>query len=82
LVLQHDRHLFGMAAAQPGRDLDARIVGAEGHVEMVLARQACGCGNAKRFAHDAAQRVLHHPVVLHFVVRCVGHGNPRRFAPA
>ena len=44
LVLQDDRHLLRILRAQPRRDHDAGMIGAERDVEMVLAGQAVGGG--------------------------------------
>ena len=59
LVLNHVGHFFGKPLHELRRDLHARRAGAEGDIEMVLARQAAiGFAPAERFTHNAAHGCL------------------------
>ena len=51
LVLEDDRHLVGILFPQIVRDIHAGVSGGEGHIEMVVARQAVGCRVFQRLAH-------------------------------
>ena len=68
LELQHDRHLLGIAFAQPARHAHARRVGQEGDEEMVVARQAGARDLGQHLAHHPAKRVLGENVVAYVVV--------------
>ena len=69
LVLEDDRHILRILVHQPRRNPDARRLGGEGDVEMVLAGKA-GLGHfGEHFAQDAAKRVLREDVISDQVFR-------------
>jgi hypothetical protein len=59
LMLEHDGHLLRVLVPQALRQAYARKFGAEGDVEMVLARQPVLAGVHENLAHDSLQRLLH-----------------------
>ncbi len=63
LMLEDDRHLLRILLMQPVGDLHVGVVGAEGYVEMVVARQSTLGGTLERLAHDGAHRLFHHVVI-------------------
>ena len=62
-MLEDDRHLVGEAALDRGRRDDARRLGLERDIEMVLADEPVARRVGKDLAHHGAQSVLHQKVV-------------------
>src|SRR3546814_6784117 len=62
-MLQYDGHLARIAFAQNLRNLAVRMSGAEGDVEMVVARQAVSRHMDQGPPHHAAQRIFDHAIV-------------------
>ncbi len=62
-VLQHDGHLVGKALVQMRRDNNARGLGFEGDVEMMVTGKAVQRHIAKYAANHRAQCLLHHIVI-------------------
>ena len=65
LVLQDDGHVGRVAVAQELRDRHARMMGAEGDVEMMRRRRTFLGEAAQHVAHDGAQRTLDQPSVVY-----------------
>ena len=68
LVLQNDRHLFGILRAQILRQFHAGIAAAEADVEMMRAREARFRDLSQHASHDAAQRIVDESVVVKAIV--------------
>src|SRR3546814_7408367 len=73
-MLQDDGHLARIAFAQNLRNLAVRMSGAEGDVEMVVARQAVSRHMDQGPPHHAAQRIFDHAIVAQAALaRFLGH---------
>ena len=78
-MLQDDGHLVRVLGQEVLRPRDARGVGLEGDIEMVVPGQTAGRGGAlQRRLDDPAQGVVHHAVVVHQILRrgFFGHKAP------
>src|SRR3546814_15146759 len=78
LMLQDDGHLARIAFAQNLRNLAVRMSGAEGDVEMVVARQAVSRHMDQGPPHHAAQRIFDHAIVAQAALSLfLGHVTSR-----
>ena len=84
LVLQDDRHLLRILRAQPRRDHDARMIGAERDVEMVLAGQAVRRGvrqcQHQHLAHRRLGPLVVREQAFRPLFRIIFHQRPRTSA--
>ena len=65
LELQHDRHFLRIPVAQAVGHFHLRMIGAEGDIEMMVARQACRRDRGQHAANDAAQGIFNNDIVAH-----------------
>ena len=67
LVLQDDRHFFGVLVFQKGVDFGARVVGAKSDIKMLIAGKSLLFDNFQSFGHNVLERFFNQFVIVDFV---------------